>query len=67
MAESWNVGRTGWNFQCRVRAINGLFCKELQWQQMAAEPQTQKRPAKPAFSIFRLRFAKLSTDISTWR
>jgi hypothetical protein len=73
MAESWNVGRTGWNFQCRVRLINGLFCKELQWQQMAAEPLTvgannkkatsqQKGRRGRPFVIPICRVAKLSTS-----
>jgi hypothetical protein len=46
MAESWNVGRTGADFQCRITTINGLFCNGLQWQQMAAEPLMERASEK---------------------
>jgi hypothetical protein len=38
MIESRNIGRTGNDFQCRVRIINGLFELALFWQQQSAVP-----------------------------
>jgi hypothetical protein len=36
MIESRNIGRTGSDFQCRVRIINGLFALSFFWQQQSA-------------------------------
>jgi hypothetical protein len=60
MAESWNVGRTDWNFQCCVRAINGLFCRSFLEVSLAVDGSgtagkdnvagNKKAGARPAFS-----------------
>jgi hypothetical protein len=55
MIESRNIGRTGNDFQCRVRFINGLFALSFFWQQASAGlgaedcSPNRKAGARPAF------------------
>jgi hypothetical protein len=57
MAESWNVGRTGRDFQCLQPTINGLFCNGLQWRQVAVELQAPKQKGRreAGLSVFGFR------------
>jgi hypothetical protein len=48
MIESRNIGRTGNDFQCRVRIINGLFAP-LRFQAKWTQVRVKKTPQASAF------------------
>src|SRR6266545_4582112 len=53
MIESRNIGRTGSDFQCRVRIINGLFALSFFWQQQSAAPSQEPQNETPPFRFDR--------------